>query len=124
MMGDDGIYIARVMNEKLYAWRPSPHDAQCLSDNREKDWTNHGYYGTLKLLMLAGFCLMLCLAPASGEDVVRPTTRHSAAVLRNFRTNENTHKRPSQKQTAIRWQQSACPGGRCPVPTNRRRIFR
>ena len=80
--------------------------------------------GWITRLMLAGFCCLFCLDPASGEDIARPTHRHGAAVIRSVRTHEITHGRPAQKQTATRWQQSACPGGRCPVPTNRRRIFR
>ena len=37
--------------------------------------------------------------------------------------NSDHGSKPSQQPT-IRMKQSACPGGRCPVPTNRRRMFR
>ena len=36
----------------------------------------------------------------------------------------STTSQPTQKPTVMRVQQSACPGGRCPSPTNRRRMFR
>ena len=36
----------------------------------------------------------------------------------------STAGQPTQKQTVTRVQQVGCPGGRCPAPTNRRRLFR
>ena len=36
----------------------------------------------------------------------------------------NTASQPARQPTMMRAQQSACPGGRCPSPTRRRRLFR
>jgi hypothetical protein len=81
-MGDDGIYIARVMDDKLYAWRPSVHDVECLAANRGKEWILDGYFGTLYRLLLAGFCMMICTSSV-GDDVFQPTGRY--ATIRNPR---------------------------------------
>ena len=47
-----------------------------------------------------------------------------ATHLRTVHGVNTTRASQTTSQPAVRVQQSACPGGRCPTPTNRRRLFR
>jgi hypothetical protein len=230
-MYDDGIQIKSVP----FFWSPPCYicptgsDVRFLADTRIKGFAHVEYWEAVRLLLLAGFCLMLCSSSVIAEDIFKPTGKylqvttgdsdpvtlertdnptrfsfsskmpakpqrqwylvsepwcsscpaakarflalgwsedniltmaecqakfgfkpdhvpfefgepvatvkdfsqvqsmsHSEMVATHLRTSHgvSTTNQPARQPTVMRVQQSACPGGRCPAPTNRRRLFR
>jgi hypothetical protein len=77
-MYDDGIQIKSVP----FFWSPPCYicptgsDVRFLADTRIKDFAHVEYWETVRLLLLAGFCLLLCCSSSFAEDIFKPTGKY------------------------------------------------
>jgi hypothetical protein len=101
-MDVDGIYIRRIMFDHEVFCQPTGDDVECVSWNRGCDWTEQGYFGVVKALMLAGFCLVCSVS--FGEDIFKPTGRYEVAKS----TSEPVRQSPRLSRYLVKFTSDTC----------------
>lgn len=87
-MGDDGIYIKRIMYGHEIMVRPSKDDIKCLTCNLSQSWTTYGYFAIIRALLSAGFAILLLCSAAIADDhylVSEPWCRYCPAAKAKFK---------------------------------------
>ena len=84
-----GIMVMRGLYERRVPVVPTAWDCEAIASNLHREWTQHGFHGIVRLLMLAGFCLALIATPASGQSrerylVSEPWCSHCPAARSRF----------------------------------------